>query len=258
MNALVTISTADDPQVELEVSRAVLCVGSKVLAERLAESTTTSLILAETATHLKPFLRLLNMSHDDGDPIGELEYEDWPVVARLAKRYKSRSVSVAALAMCWKWVSADGSDSAERVAAFQTAMELGSGHLAKHFMLRILEYQFKDEIEKALSGHEDKFADWTASLKMHALECALKPPGLSQCDTCTEDNGETLAEARWYQAMRTAVAEWQPLRASNPFLSYARGASEASGLCHVCEDAFDERAAAFEKEFRDSAPEFPL
>jgi len=58
--------------------------------------------------------------------------------------------------------------------------------------------------------------------------------------------------------MRTALAEWQPLRASHPFLSYARGASEASGLCSMCEDAFDERAAAFEQEFRDSAPEFPL
>jgi len=101
MDALVTIRTTENPPVELDVSRAVLCVGSKVLAELLAESSTTSMVLNETAAHLKPFLRLLNMSHDEGDPIGELEPEDWPVVARLAKRYKSRSVSVAALAMCW-------------------------------------------------------------------------------------------------------------------------------------------------------------
>ena len=54
-------------------------------------------------------------------------------------------------------MSADGTDSAERVAAFQTAMELGSGHLAKQFMLRLLDYQFMDEIDKALAGYEDKF-----------------------------------------------------------------------------------------------------
>ena len=93
---------------ELRAPRAVLIAGSKVFADMLSlphgppkKPVDTNIDVAEPFDELKPFLRVLNMSHDKGDPLKELEPKDWAVVARLADKYDSATARGFALGMCW-------------------------------------------------------------------------------------------------------------------------------------------------------------
>lgn len=107
MDDTITLRTSDDPPVELNVSRAVLAVGSKVFGDMLSIPSGSSTAqdakfdLAETQRELEPFLRVLNISHDQGNPLEELKDGDWPVVARLADKYDSVTVRALVLCMCW-------------------------------------------------------------------------------------------------------------------------------------------------------------
>lgn len=105
MDDTITLRTSDDPPVELKAPRAVLIAGSKVFADLLAlpqkPSADSSMDVAEIETELKPFLRLLGISHDEGHPLDELEAKDWPVVARLADKYDAKGVKGLAEGKCW-------------------------------------------------------------------------------------------------------------------------------------------------------------
>lgn len=107
MDDLITLRTSDDPPVELKAARSVLVAGSKVFSNMLSlpQSTTTTqdgaIDVAETQSELSPFLRLLNITHDEGKPLKELQVDDWPVVARLADKYDSAAVQGLALGMYW-------------------------------------------------------------------------------------------------------------------------------------------------------------
>ncbi|GAA5848821.1 hypothetical protein JCM9279_002955 [Rhodotorula babjevae] len=84
MDDLITLRTSDDPPIELKAARSVLVAGSKVFSDMLSlpQSTTTSkdgaIDVAETESELSPFLRLLNLSHDEGDPLEDLKSTTGP------------------------------------------------------------------------------------------------------------------------------------------------------------------------------------
>jgi len=107
MDDTITLRTSDDPPVELNVSRAVLAVGSKVFGDMLSIPSGSSagqeakVDLAEKEHEIKRFLRLLNLAREQGDPLNELEDQDWPVVAKLADKYDSPTIRAVALCKCW-------------------------------------------------------------------------------------------------------------------------------------------------------------
>lgn len=107
MDDTVTLRTSDNPPVEIKASRAVLAVNSKVFADMLSvpQSTTTAkhgaIDVAEHKIEIMPFLRLLNLAHEQGEALQELEDKDWPVVAKLADKYDSAPVRAFALGQCW-------------------------------------------------------------------------------------------------------------------------------------------------------------
>lgn len=78
----------------------------------------------ETAAHFKPFLRILNMSHDEGDPLDELEPDDWPVVAKLADKYDSAVAKAMALAKGWSVLSAKLTARARADPVYRPAQEV--------------------------------------------------------------------------------------------------------------------------------------
>ncbi|BGP47021.1 hypothetical protein JCM10450v2_002873 [Rhodotorula kratochvilovae] len=99
MDDRITIRTSDDPRVELKASRAILIAGSRVFADRLSlpqgdsmRTTRASCDVAETEENFKPFLRLLNLVNEPGDPLEELRDEEWMAVVPLSDKYDSPPV----------------------------------------------------------------------------------------------------------------------------------------------------------------------
>ncbi|GAA5893842.1 hypothetical protein JCM8208_001258 [Rhodotorula glutinis] len=159
MDDLVTLRTSDDPPVELKSARSVLVAGSKVFSDMLslpqgsATGKEGAIDVAETQSELSPFLRLLNLSHYEGNPLEELKVDDWPVLARLADKYDSATVKALALGTYWKWRGED----CERVAAFQTAAALGDKKLATFSLLRLLQDGKNETIDAATESYKVKF-----------------------------------------------------------------------------------------------------
>ena len=130
MDDTVTIRTSDDPPVRLEASRAVLAANSKVFADMLSvpQSTTTAkhgaIDVAEHKIEIMPFLRLLNLAHEQGEALQELEDKDWPVVAKLADKYDSAVAKAMALAKCWSVLSAKLTARARADPVYRPAQEV--------------------------------------------------------------------------------------------------------------------------------------
>ncbi|GAA5848768.1 hypothetical protein JCM9279_002939 [Rhodotorula babjevae] len=255
-----TASTLGHPRTELAAARTVLAANSKVFADMLSLPTkagaSSSIDITETMSEFEPFLRLLNICHDRGDPLEQLRLEDWPVVSQLADKYDSASVRGFALGMCWKW-KCGGLDE-EQLAAFQTAAHLRQSSFAAHFMLRILCAGDTVSISAAVNGRQADFTAWIDSLKVHALSRIILPPPVSQCDTCAQDHDHNLAKLLWYRALHQAMQEWASETAGDPFVEVAERVSGESDLCEACQTAFDEKVAKFEEEYRDTAPGFPV
>mgnify|MGYP000061778969 CR=1 FL=1 len=106
MDGTITIRTSDDPPVELKASRLALAANSRVFADMpslpaVKDGSDSSIDVAETEAELSPFLHLLDISHDEGDPVKELAVEDWPVAARLADKYDAAGVKAIAAGIGW-------------------------------------------------------------------------------------------------------------------------------------------------------------
>lgn len=102
---------------------------------------------------------------------------------------------------------------------------------------------------------------WLKLLKAHAAFCALEEPDFEFCEDCSSEDA-SLAEATWYRAMRGALAAWDPLDPTMPFLAIIHDMSgdlkEDGVLCDDCERLFDKHGHSFEHRYRDTAPDFPL
>ncbi|GAA5945198.1 hypothetical protein JCM3775_003694 [Rhodotorula graminis] len=267
MQDTITIRTCDDPPVALEASRAVLAANSKVFADMLAiptqAETSTGIDIDETAAHFKPFLRILNMSHEEGDPLDDLEPEDWPVVAKLADKYDSAVAKNFALAKCWKWNSSDDDDDKgdppARAAAFQTAAILGEPHLAKVFLFEVLENPSKSEIDLALRGRRAEFTVWVELLKDLVLKMSVAdPPNTPDCAVCKSGGARHSYELAWRRAMSETLRSWRPYCVAEPFGASAALAVALSDMCRKCKWAFKRMSASSSEEYRNEAPDFPL
>ncbi|GAA5935986.1 hypothetical protein JCM3775_003550 [Rhodotorula graminis] len=270
MDDLITLCTSDNPPVELKASRAVLAANSKVFADMLASpqgpvaaSQGPPVDLAETQAELEPFLRLLNLAHDGGDPLKDLDDKHWPVVAKLADKYDSAPVRTIATGKCWQWSAlANDLSSDQNRTAFETAVKLGNGQLAASQMLRfMMRVDDEKKVREAVGDSQTAFDAWLKLLKTHAAFWALEKPTLEFCDACTADDA-SLADATWYRAMREALRVWDDLKASKPFLCVVHAMSGAlideGVLCENCENTFDTVGHSFEHHYRDTAPGFPL
>ncbi|GAA5848828.1 hypothetical protein JCM9279_002957 [Rhodotorula babjevae] len=156
----------------------------------LPQSTTTSkegaIDVAETESELAPFLRLLNLSHDEGDPLEDLKVDDWPIVARLADKYDSATEA------------------------------------------------------------------WLVKLKLHAFERSIVPwQDASFCSTCRNNVQDRVS--RWQNALLAAMRDWQASTAGHPF-----EASIKLWLYASCIKCKEDLAQRYDREYRDTAPEFPL
>lgn len=74
--------------------------------------------------------------------------------------------------------------------------------------------------------------------------------------SCPECVGVRLdkAKERWNRAMRTAMQEWQALKAESPFGALLKTTLYAAGLCTECRFC----ASSFDRRYREMAPDFPL
>ncbi|GAA5936048.1 hypothetical protein JCM3775_003566 [Rhodotorula graminis] len=259
MDDLITLRTSDDPPVELKAARSVLVAGSKVFSDMLSlpQRTTTSedgaIDVAETDSELSPFLRLLNLSHDEGNPLEELKVDDWPVVARLADKYDSATVKGLALGMYWKWRSADS----EHVASYRTAAALSDKTLAKFSLFRLLQDGQQEMIDAALQGRKDELDVWIGKLKLHAFEHSLTDLYVTNspfCSGCLSIR-VTVQRPDWDSAMRSSMARWTAQNAGAPFHRSITGCAESREACASCRETAGPR---FDQAYRDSAPDFPL
>ncbi|GAA6049999.1 hypothetical protein JCM3770_001906 [Rhodotorula araucariae] len=114
MDDLITICIADDPPVKLTASRAILVANSKVFADMLSMpqgasvgASKDTVTVAEKADEIKPFLRLLNIAHEEGDPLEELEPDVWPTMATLGDKYDAPGVTLSALCKYWEYLQSD-------------------------------------------------------------------------------------------------------------------------------------------------------
>ncbi|GAA5848869.1 hypothetical protein JCM9279_002969 [Rhodotorula babjevae] len=278
MDDTITIRTSDDPPVEFKAARSTLVTGSKVFSDMLSLPQGSKICqegvinVAETQSEVAPFIRLLNITHDEGKPLEELKVEDWPVVARLADKYDSNAVKGLAIGMYWygmltagfvcervlttsshssrKWRSND----TEHAAAFRTAHALADRGLIKISLFRLLRDGVQETIDAAMHGQELRFAYWLEKLKLHAFECSMQD--VSPVEPCSECvNRPAKCTDGWNSAMRLAMQAWHPLQAGSPFASHIIAAWRVSGLCAKCRRA---RGSGFDRAYRDSAPDYPL
>ncbi|GAA5848733.1 hypothetical protein JCM9279_002927 [Rhodotorula babjevae] len=259
MHDTITICTSDDPPVRLEASRTILAANSKVFADMLSVPTkpgsSSSIDLAEKEVEIKPFLRILNMSHDEGDPLNELEPEDWPVVAKLADKYDSAAARALA-----KWSSRFGpgvDGDSTRAAAFKTAATLGHAAMTKAFLFDVLEKAAtKQEVNKALRGRRPQFNKWADQAKDLAFKMSLGAgPAFKLCAFC--DREGLRSELTWMRATHEALSNWQPFGAAKPFCRAAMAACDRSDLCPHCQNLFMFEARRFEAQYRTDVPDFP-
>ncbi|GAA5936092.1 hypothetical protein JCM3775_003578 [Rhodotorula graminis] len=267
MDDTITLRTSDDPPVELKAARAVLTSGSKVFSDMFslpqgASSTSqgTSIDVAEKEAEIKPFLRLLNLSHEEGDPFKELDVNDWPVVAKLADKYDSATVRAIVLCKCWSW-STPATNAIYCKSGFVAAAELGQPHLAKVFMLRVMLVYPETGYADTLKGRQAQFDKWDKLLKAHAAMCALEASGINLCPKCAVKD-PSLADTAWARMMRMAMKEWTSHKAALAFNRPVWGVSQelrsSSKICATCKTAFDNFANSLDEHFRNTAPEFPL
>ncbi|TNY19955.1 hypothetical protein DMC30DRAFT_417438 [Rhodotorula diobovata] len=134
MDDTVKLRTSDDPYVKLK---------PLAPATQAARASTWQ----QPKDELEPFLCVLNIAHDRGDPVDEPKEDQWPDVARLANK---------------KWArKADGdpdNGDFDDLSAFETAGLLGEG----------------------LRKWRTPFDQWMHELELHALRLTTRPPGVTQ------------------------------------------------------------------------------
>ncbi|GAA5848823.1 hypothetical protein JCM9279_002956 [Rhodotorula babjevae] len=255
MESTVTLRTSDDPPVEIRVPRTVLAVNSKMFSDMLSIPQSTlddhhdGVDLAEKHDELVPFLRLLNVSHEVGNPLDDLKPYEWPGVARLADKYDLAAVRGFAMAAYWKWRCEDQ----EHVAAYRTAVALGDETLATWSLWQLFHVGKGDLIYAALPGRRDDLHAWVSALKFHAFEHSMKT--LSKdgwCKPCVERVSQ--GERYWDAAMRSSMQKWRAISAGKPFSKQIDEQMVRAGLCCACRPKMAER---FDSEYREKAPAFP-
>ncbi|BGP38880.1 hypothetical protein JCM10449v2_002818 [Rhodotorula kratochvilovae] len=237
MDSTITIRTADDPPVELIVPRAILIAGSKVFADML------SLPQGSTGGAGED-------SFDDGDPVEELQVEDWPIVARLADKYDAAGVVLLVLWKYQEFCQFKG-DPSLIASAFGMAVSLNR----KDPAFNALEWGLY-ESDDLLGEWEPQFKYWLLRLKLHAFEYSVQDARVTHdfadCD-CKKS-----PEVYWRQGMRPAMKDWRASTVARPFVEHLWDQCRDSEMCNNHQMEFMRAAQNVEKEYRDTMPDFPL
>ncbi|GAA5848731.1 hypothetical protein JCM9279_002926 [Rhodotorula babjevae] len=256
MDDTVTIRTADDPPVELKASRVVLMAGSKVFADIFD--------VAETEDELEPFLKLLNIAHEDEDPLAQMCSADWPVVARLAEKYDSAGVKALAVGRCWQW-QASAPGPLDAVSAFLTARALKEQKFTTRFLYNAIDKVTGDELALTLADCEPDFTQWVKKMYAHAIRFLLqKPPSWTPPRCSRTACGQLAFTAAWLEGMRQAINVWPHTRTAcahvrqvgSPFSKSLN--EQADGFCQSCRPDFQLHARTIDAHYRLDAPDFPL
>ncbi|BGP46988.1 hypothetical protein JCM10450v2_002840 [Rhodotorula kratochvilovae] len=261
MDSTITIRTADDLPVKVIVPRAILIAGSKVFADMLSlpQGSTggageDSFDVTETEKDLKPFLRLLNLAHEDGDPVEELQVGDWPIVARLADKYDAAGVLIFVMWKYREFCQFKG-DPSRLASAFGMAVSLNRKDLAQDPAFHALAWGLY-ESDDLLGEWEPQFKYWLLRLKLHAFEYSVQDAcvthDFANCD-CKKS-----PEVYWRQAMRPAMKDWRASTVARPFLDHLWDQCRDSEMCDRHQMEFMQAAQNVEGEYRNNLPDFPL
>ncbi|BGP38906.1 hypothetical protein JCM10449v2_002844 [Rhodotorula kratochvilovae] len=254
MDDLITIRTSDDPPVELEASRAILIAGSRVFADMLSlpqggemGAGRATCDIAETEETFKPFLRLLNLVNEPGDPLEELCDLEWLSAVTLSDKYDSPAVRGYAKGTYWRWKEGipDGT------AKFVLATTLDDAKELKEAAFDALHPSITDI--RPFSLLTPVWAD-RLMLKEHALQRVVHDPPDFDCSKTCDCN---LADMRivWYSSAFDALKHDFTSRPGFPFQQRMQGALSEAAFCPEHREEFDALAENFEWAYRDTAPD---
>ncbi|BGP38893.1 hypothetical protein JCM10449v2_002831 [Rhodotorula kratochvilovae] len=266
MDSTITIRTADDPPVELTASRAVLTAGSKVFADMLSmpqggsdASSKDSFDVTETEKDFKPFLRLLNLAHEEGDPPKDIQDHLWPAIARLGDKYQAPLIESLAKSKYWEFKAKSSAPWPRFLLAamMRNAKELREAALE---VLPTYRNMVHRQMDYATSQFwSPKFELWKKLLKLHAFESSvhsMQPPetcsgGQSQC-ACFE------FEKTWLPLMNLIMRQRFDASPASPFLGEITRTIDSSSLCCKHRQAVLVQVTVLELQYRSTMPDFPL
>ncbi|GAA6050011.1 hypothetical protein JCM3770_001912 [Rhodotorula araucariae] len=266
MDDLITICTADDPPVKLTASRAVLVANSKVFADMLsmprcasAGASKDTFDVAENADEIKPFIRLLNLTHEEGDPLKELTAEEWFSVVQLSDKYDSPSVCAYANAKYWRARATEIRDR-DTALEFTLATTLNDPTELKDAAFRafyptIAANSLFDRLPQVWA---DRLRAWLNSLKALALAQVLHyGPDFAVSENGNCDCNVTDMAIVWHATALHALQFDFDLMPAYPFLERMRNALPATEFCLAHQVTFGAEADRLGWSYRASAPDIP-
>ncbi|GAA5893793.1 hypothetical protein JCM8208_001246 [Rhodotorula glutinis] len=243
MDDTITIRTSDDPPVELKAARAVLVAGSKVFADMLSlpqgaspASLDAYTDVSESADEFRPFLRLLNIAHEEHDPLEDMTAATWLAMVKLADKYDSAGVHTL--------TSKLEEQSVESVATLKLALALGNQDLIKKLVFRLLLCGRVNCLDMAIQGHEAQLNDEAGPY----------------FENCTK-NCKRARVSAWKSAVAQGLQNWSTRHLASPFLVVYRSTYQQQHRRKPCAThriKSDEEVRSWEQMLRDNAPDFPL
>ncbi|BGP38913.1 hypothetical protein JCM10449v2_002851 [Rhodotorula kratochvilovae] len=263
MDDRITIRTSDDPRVELKASRAILIAGSRVFADRLSlpqgdsmRTTRASCDVAETEENFKPFLRLLNLVNEPGDPLEELRDEEWMAVVPLSDKYDSPPVRGYARAKYWRL-----KEQVPRNAALLLLLATTMHHAKELKDAAFGLFSPRDTVSAPIDRLPPVWAArlraWLKLLKAHALAEVLRhEPDFTASEDCSCDPDDVAI--LWYTAALDALKNDFASSPDYPFRERMRRALPAPEFCQRHRIEFDAQADALGWAYFESTPDILL
>ncbi|BGP38894.1 hypothetical protein JCM10449v2_002832 [Rhodotorula kratochvilovae] len=210
--------------------------------------------IAETEETFKPFLRLLNLVNEPGDPLEELRDEEWLSAVTLSDKYDSPAVRGYAKGTYWRWKEGipDGT------AKFVLATALNDPRELKEAAFGALHPGITEIHPFALLTPvwADRLRAWVSMLKEHALQrVAHDPPDFDCSKTCNCNLADKCIV--WYSSAFDALTHDFASMPGFPFQQRMQGALPEAAFCPEHREEFDALAENFEWAYRDTAPDLP-